>query len=392
MLSLERPVCPRMGSDNRLEDGRTACQHDRTARRLSTAVENALPTAPDENPGADATDRAARTLLRPLGAGARGPLRASSSAGGAAGAGPAPLDPRSTVATNTYFGRFHATYWQRWTAVAEVEVDATGQRHRPGAADGLGREQGVAHRRRRGRSGCGRATCGWSRSIDRFVDGGGLWLELTTESGPMTVEDVRWSVAAPRPQRPTSVVICTYNRVDDCLNTLAAHGGRPGAWRVVDVGRRGGPGHDPLESRAAVRRGRRAARPPAALRAPAQPRRRGRVHPRPVRRHGGRSGRRPRRPAHGRRRAARARDPDPAHGVRDVHHASDDRRRPDAQPAAPRAPAHQRRVRRAGDAAGGAPGAGRAQGGVPARARRAASCRRCRTSASTPSTTAGGPA
>ena len=33
--------------------------------------------------------------------------------------------------------------------------------------------------------------------LDRFVDGGGLWLELTTESAPMTVDDVRWSVAAP---------------------------------------------------------------------------------------------------------------------------------------------------------------------------------------------------
>src|SRR4051794_31006837 len=34
------------------------------------------------------------------------------------------LDPHSAVATNTYFGRFHATYWQRWTAVGEVEVTA----------------------------------------------------------------------------------------------------------------------------------------------------------------------------------------------------------------------------------------------------------------------------
>ena len=34
------------------------------------------------------------------------------------------LDPHSTVGTNTYWGRFHATYWQRWTAVGEVEVTA----------------------------------------------------------------------------------------------------------------------------------------------------------------------------------------------------------------------------------------------------------------------------
>ena len=34
------------------------------------------------------------------------------------------LTPGSKVNTNTYFGRFHATYWQRWTTVPEVEVTA----------------------------------------------------------------------------------------------------------------------------------------------------------------------------------------------------------------------------------------------------------------------------
>src|SRR5947199_10850117 len=35
------------------------------------------------------------------------------------------LAPGSLVSTNTYFGRFHATYWQRWTNVTEIEVTAT---------------------------------------------------------------------------------------------------------------------------------------------------------------------------------------------------------------------------------------------------------------------------
>src|SRR6185436_11231514 len=83
----------------------------------------------------------------------------------------------------------------------------------------------------------------------RFVDGGGLWLELTTESAPMTVDDVRWSVAAPRPQRPTSVAICTYNRVDDCLNTLAAMADDPDAGEVVESVVVVDQGSDPLESR-----------------------------------------------------------------------------------------------------------------------------------------------
>ena len=52
-------------------------------------------------------------------------LYAGRSAAGRAGSGTGwSLDPHSAVATNTYFGRFHATYWQRWTAVGEVEVTA----------------------------------------------------------------------------------------------------------------------------------------------------------------------------------------------------------------------------------------------------------------------------
>ena len=35
------------------------------------------------------------------------------------------LAPGTTVTTNAYFGRFHATYWQRWTAVPDVQVAAT---------------------------------------------------------------------------------------------------------------------------------------------------------------------------------------------------------------------------------------------------------------------------
>jgi len=33
------------------------------------------------------------------------------------------LGPATAVTTNTYFGRFHATYWQRWTAAPDVEVE-----------------------------------------------------------------------------------------------------------------------------------------------------------------------------------------------------------------------------------------------------------------------------
>src|SRR5216117_980114 len=34
------------------------------------------------------------------------------------------LEPASKVSGNTYFGRFPASYWQRWTTVTEVSVEA----------------------------------------------------------------------------------------------------------------------------------------------------------------------------------------------------------------------------------------------------------------------------
>jgi galactofuranosylgalactofuranosylrhamnosyl-N-acetylglucosaminyl-diphospho-decaprenol beta-1,5/1,6-galactofuranosyltransferase len=85
--------------------------------------------------------------------------------------------------------------------------------------------------------------------IDRFLDGGGMWLELTTEIDGMSVSDVRWSVVAVRPVPRTDLVICTYNRVDDCLNTLQSLADDPGALALVGTVEVVDQGSDPLESR-----------------------------------------------------------------------------------------------------------------------------------------------
>ncbi len=86
-------------------------------------------------------------------------------------------------------------------------------------------------------------------AVDRFVDGGGMWLEITTETGELTVTDVRWTVATVRPVPRTDVVICTYNRVDDCLNTLQALADDPEALGVIGAVQVVDQGSDPLESR-----------------------------------------------------------------------------------------------------------------------------------------------
>ncbi|HEY0812020.1 MAG TPA: glycosyltransferase, partial [Pseudonocardia sp.] len=160
--------------------------------------------------------------------------------------------PASAVSTNTYFGRFHATYWQRWTAVPDVEVELV--------ASGTGVVRLMASDTNKvwrivdahevtGATGEAVRLVG---PIDRFVDGGGMWVEFTTETDGLTVSDVRWTVAAPAPQRPTDVVICTYNRVDACLATLAALASDPEALHTVGAVHVVDQGSDPLESRSGL--------------------------------------------------------------------------------------------------------------------------------------------
>jgi galactofuranosylgalactofuranosylrhamnosyl-N-acetylglucosaminyl-diphospho-decaprenol beta-1,5/1,6-galactofuranosyltransferase len=131
------------------------------------------------------------------------------------------LDGHAVVTTNTYFGRFPASYWQRWTSVRAVDVTATISGSglvRVMASDSDGNARTVASLRAEdAHSDDVRLTV----AIDKFVDGGALWLELQTMTTGMTVERVRWTVGAgPRPRRPTTVVVCTYNRADDCMATL----------------------------------------------------------------------------------------------------------------------------------------------------------------------------
>lgn len=159
------------------------------------------------------------------------------------------LTPGSAVSTNTYFGRFHATYWQRWTDVPDVEVELV--------VSGTGRVRLMASDTNKvwrivdayEADDAGAVPVRLRGAIDRFLDGGGMWLEITTETGELTVSDVRWTVATTRPVPPTDVVICTFNRVDDCLNTLTALAGDPDALSTVGRVQVVDQGTDPLESR-----------------------------------------------------------------------------------------------------------------------------------------------
>ncbi|MFF0816188.1 glycosyltransferase [Rhodococcus sp. NPDC003318] len=121
--------------------------------------------------------------------------------------------------TNTYFGRFAASFWQRWTAVTAVRLDLT---YATGAAavslwasDAKGRKRLVVRERVEGSG-----TLTLEGRLDRFVDGGAMWFEAETDTGDLTIGEVRWTVPAPETLRPAAVVICTFNRADDCAATV----------------------------------------------------------------------------------------------------------------------------------------------------------------------------
>ena len=143
------------------------------------------------------------------------------------------MEPHAHASTNTYFGRFPASYWQRWTAVNEVQIEAT--------VDGVGRMsimasdmEGVS-RTVAVQDIDGPGTVRLTAAIDRFIDGGALWVEWETNESRLRVDDLRWEVEPPERLRPVAAVICTYNRADECVNTLTAIAEDPAFFESADA-------------------------------------------------------------------------------------------------------------------------------------------------------------
>jgi len=141
----------------------------------------------------------------------------------------------SEVTLDTYFGRFPASYWQRWTVVDEVEVDVvvTGSgRVSLIASDEEGETRTLAVRDLDDeRGGEVRLTA----KLDKFLDGGFLWVDLATDDHDLVVERLRWTVAPPEHAHQTSVVICTFNRADDCTKTLQSLAADDEALEVLEA-------------------------------------------------------------------------------------------------------------------------------------------------------------
>lgn len=144
------------------------------------------------------------------------------------------LQTGAIVHTNAYFGRFEASYWQRWSTVDSVQVSvrvvgAAEGEIRVRASDIGSHERTVAVEHTHGDG-----VFTLAAPLDKFLDGGAMWLEFRAIDGPVSFADVRWSVAANGANRPTAIAICTYNRADDCANTVAALASDPEVSGIID--------------------------------------------------------------------------------------------------------------------------------------------------------------
>ncbi|MGW5314429.1 glycosyltransferase [Nocardia thailandica] len=145
------------------------------------------------------------------------------------------LPKGATAHTNTYFGRFAASYWQRWTTVTEVRASAALEvggkaRVRLVASDIAGHRR-IIDTVTVTASGVVSLTA----PLDQYVDGGALWLEFDAVGGDLGVTALTWTAPAPETLRPVAIAICTFNRAADCAETVAALASDPTVLGLIDA-------------------------------------------------------------------------------------------------------------------------------------------------------------
>lgn len=155
------------------------------------------------------------------------------------------LSAGAKLHTNTYFGRFAASYWQRWTTVDEIEVSACLEvsnqaRVRLLASDIAGHPRIIdSHTLDAPGHNPGEhpapQTITMRARLNQFLDGGALWIEVDAIGGTVALSDVAWTAPAPARQRSLSIVTCTCNRADDCATTVAALASDAAVLELIDT-------------------------------------------------------------------------------------------------------------------------------------------------------------
>ena len=159
------------------------------------------------------------------------------------------IEPDARLTTNTYFGRLPVSYLQRWTPIRKVEavlrVRGSG-RIEVHASDGEGEPRIQTTLEVSAQT---EQEVRLPAFVDRFMDGGFVWIEAATAGEELFIEDCRWVAQDPARQRLTSVVICTFNRADDCLATMRALGEDTEVLDILDEVYVVDQGNDTVQSR-----------------------------------------------------------------------------------------------------------------------------------------------
>ena len=155
------------------------------------------------------------------------------------------LAPECEVSFATYFNAFPASYWRRWSTltsvVLHVEVSGTGRVdvYRSKATGTRMTVAGNAFHT----TGDAPAVVELEIGLDPFEDGGWIWFDVTSDTA-VTIHSAGWYASVPAPGvANVTVGIPTFNRPDDCVNSLRALTSDPlvdkviGAVIVTDQGK-----------------------------------------------------------------------------------------------------------------------------------------------------------
>jgi galactofuranosylgalactofuranosylrhamnosyl-N-acetylglucosaminyl-diphospho-decaprenol beta-1,5/1,6-galactofuranosyltransferase len=137
------------------------------------------------------------------------------------------LPPDCRMSFATYFNAFPASYWKRWTSVAEIalrfSVRGSGRvdLYRSKSNGDIVYLEGKQLDDQLNPGG-GLVELEFRESLAPFEDGGWVWFDVATQHGSLTVTDAAWIIDEPLPARPLAVAITTFNRPAACVSALAA--------------------------------------------------------------------------------------------------------------------------------------------------------------------------
>ncbi len=144
------------------------------------------------------------------------------------------IPPSARVSFASYFNAFPASYWKRWTVIEDVtlrlRVKGAGRievyRSKPNG-DVVHLTGAPVH-----------AESDWETfefrtTIKQFEDGGWLWFDVFTENVELTIGAAEWRSDEPLPKKKVAVGTTTFNRLDDCVESLLALGEDPAVLDVI---------------------------------------------------------------------------------------------------------------------------------------------------------------